>query len=125
MGLRLGRRTLFVFLTAALALASLTSVFQGLARPLTTITVDDMPTFRGDAGRNGEMTGPGPTAESGHLWRVGDALTTAPVSDGNTIYVGTEAGDVVAVDAESGEERWRWSIGFPVAAAPAVVDGVV
>ena len=48
---------------------------------------------------------------------AGDAL--------QTIICGTEDGLAIAVDADTGEELWRWQTGNFVRASPAVVDGAV
>lgn len=52
-------------------------------------------------------------------------IITSPVVAGDTVYFGTESGTVMAVDAATGEERWRWETGAIVEAAPVVLDGVV
>ncbi|MFO7548490.1 MAG: PQQ-binding-like beta-propeller repeat protein [Acidimicrobiia bacterium] len=50
---------------------------------------------------------------------------TAPVVADGTIYLGTGDGELVAIDAGSGEERWRFSLDARPAGPPAVVDGAV
>src|SRR5690606_14557922 len=47
--------------------------------------------------------------------------TTGPVSDGTSIYLGLDSGVVVAVDADTGAERWT-SDG-PVTRVPPAADG--
>lgn len=68
------------------------------------------------------------------LWRT----SVVPASDpsgrrpgggisavGDTVYVGTEYGEVLALDAGTGGIRWRQRFDGPVTAPPAVVDGRV
>lgn len=42
-----------------------------------------------------------------------------------TVYVGSDDGNLYAVDARSGEERWRFATGDEVFSSPVIVDGVV
>jgi outer membrane protein assembly factor BamB len=65
--------------------------------------------------------------EPGWLW---DTRLDAQVSGGlsaqyNQIYLGTERGMVIALDAETGEEKWQVEIGAEVLAPPSVDDGAV
>ena len=69
--------------------------------------------------------GVGPaTAE--HLWAAIDDAPTVlcgpTVADG-TVYVGSAADALHAVDADTGEERWRYGTASYVPAAPEIVDG--
>src|SRR5690606_28774325 len=52
-------------------------------------------------------------------------LSAGVGSDGRTVAVVTVAGEVVALDASSGEERWRAPVGAEVLAAPGVSEQVV
>lgn len=65
-----------------------------------------------------------------HLWApttvmASEPISTPPVVAGDTVYFGTEDGLAIAVDSETGEERWRWQTGQYVRGAPVVVDGAV
>jgi outer membrane protein assembly factor BamB len=60
-------------------------------------------------------------------WRVetGNAVgASATVTDG-TVFVGSETGDLYALDVATGETRWTFDTGWPVRRAPAVVGGRV
>jgi halocyanin-like protein len=69
------------------------------------------------------------------IWSVetGGAVESEPTVVGGTVYVGSHDGYVYALDAESGEEQWRFETGAPpddqrkadagVWGAPHVVDG--
>ena len=41
------------------------------------------------------------------------------------VYVGSEDGNVYALNAGSGVQLWNYTTGCPVFSSPAVVDGVV
>lgn len=43
--------------------------------------------------------------------------------DGNTVYVTTGYGFVVALDGDTGQELWRQELGVPIRGAPTVADG--
>jgi outer membrane protein assembly factor BamB/S1-C subfamily serine protease len=87
--------------------------------------------YRGDDGRSGVMPGPGPGGGIGELWRVetGEAVWSSPVVVEGSLYLGTgdaddSSGFVLALDASTGSERWRFS-GGPFLSAPTVHEGVV
>ncbi len=65
--------------------------------------------------------------EAGWLW---DSRLDAQVSGGlsaqyGKIYLGTERGLVIALDAETGQQLWQAEIGAEVLAPPSVEDGAV
>ena len=60
-------------------------------------------------------------------WRAetGNAVgASATVTDG-TVFVGSETGDLYALDVATGETRWTFDTGWPVRRAPTVVGGRV
>ncbi len=61
------------------------------------------------------------------VWRssVGARLSAGVGSNGRVVSVVTVAGDVVALDATNGAERWRVPAGVEVLAPPAVADATV
>lgn len=68
--------------------------------------------------------------DNSHVWPAstvdaGSAISGAPVVAGSTVYFGTEDGLAIAVDADSGEELWRWQTGNFVRSSPAVVERAV
>ncbi len=59
------------------------------------------------------------------VFAAGSAITGQPsVADG-VVYVGTQAGDVFAVDAETGEEIWVFRAGSKIEGSPAPIAGAV
>jgi outer membrane protein assembly factor BamB len=71
--------------------------------------------MRGDAGQTGQMAGPAPAGEPVHRWSVPgfDGFLYAPVVAGSTVLAVAERPDtaIVALDLETGEERWRFERG--------------
>jgi outer membrane protein assembly factor BamB len=61
------------------------------------------------------------------VWRIftGSAPAGGPTAAGDAIFAGTRDGSVLALDAASGEERWRYDTRGVVDAAPAVAGGLV
>ena len=57
--------------------------------------------------------------------RVFDYLQSSPTIVDDTLYIGSADGHVYAVNAESGEVRWKFNTTKPVRATPTVADGVV
>ena len=90
----------------------------GTGTPPPAASPADAPIFRGNAARTGEMPGPGPAEEPAERWRFTEPTETqgsnyyyfSPVvSDGFvTLCI---LGAVIAVDAETGSERWRFATG--------------
>ncbi len=52
-------------------------------------------------------------------------MVGAPEGDGGTLFVATRAGALVAVDAETGQARWRFETGERTQASPVVDGGLV
>lgn len=86
-------------------------------------------TYRGNAALTGEQPGPAPQGEPTLLWRfeTGGKVKSAPAVAEGGVYFGSMDGNIYAVDAKSGQERWRFRVptGIPVRSSPAVSDGVV
>ena len=92
-------------------------------------TMSDVSTFRGDSGRAGVMPGPLPEQAPEKLWSL-DAFPTDPsmIADG-VVYVpagdalfGGDPGVLYAIDALTGDERWRYESGSDIWAAPAIAN---
>ncbi|MDQ3353812.1 MAG: PQQ-binding-like beta-propeller repeat protein, partial [Actinomycetota bacterium] len=60
-------------------------------------------------------------------WRLhaGGVVVGAPIVAGPTIFVATRSGELVAVDADTGEGRWRLESGERVLGAPVAAGGLV
>ncbi len=62
------------------------------------------------------------TTQGQRLWQMNSRLhlTSGPAVANGMVYVGSEDGHVIAVDARNGALRWKASVGSGVFAAPAV-----
>jgi len=84
--------------------------------------------FRGNAAHTGELPGPGITGRPYRAWRfetTGELYSSPAVSNG-LVFVGTKSGFIYALDAATGEERWKVALGdYIVRSSPAVIDGSV
>jgi len=103
-----------------------------LARAAARARSDDWATFAHDQRRSGfETTDTGITAATvSHLglrWMhdLGTPATSSPVVVGGSVYVGTLDGDMLALNAADGSQRWRVHIGDSVHMTPAVVGNLL
>jgi eukaryotic-like serine/threonine-protein kinase len=55
--------------------------------------------------------------------KMQDRVTGSPITSKGTVYVTSEAGEVVAVRAKDGHELWRDEIGVSIQGTPLAVDG--
>jgi outer membrane protein assembly factor BamB len=88
----------------------------------------DVPMFRGNAARTGEMPGPGPEGNPVEAWRLTTngpaAAVHSVIEHEGTVYAGSDIG-LHALDAANGSERRRFTTGAGVNSSPAVADSVV
>jgi len=65
--------------------------------------------------------------QKGSVWsrRVGGDVRHTPASAHNTVYVTAAPGQVVALDAATGVERWRADLRMVITAAPTVAGSTV
>ena len=89
----------------------------------------DWPTLRHDAERSGRTADEpkGPFVKRWVRFFPGEIMTTrqeAIVADGR-VFVGTYAGNLYALDADSGETLWSFRAGGPILHSPAAGEGVV
>ncbi|HEY7033376.1 MAG TPA: PQQ-binding-like beta-propeller repeat protein [Thermomicrobiales bacterium] len=106
---------------------------NGTATPIPAPSLPAVSMFRGNPAHTGVMPGPGPTGTPAVRWRT-EAIATGKVGsqpavvDG-VVYAGAGApnkpGGVVALDAATGAERWRYHFPAENQSSPALVDGVV
>jgi outer membrane protein assembly factor BamB len=103
----------------------------GTSAVLAQDTSSDVPMFRGNPARTGEMPGPGPDDSNGVeiFWQYdidGFILYSPAVVDGVAYVVnqGEYGSTISAVSVEDGSERWRIATDFALS-SPVVADGVV
>lgn len=83
--------------------------------------------FRGDARRSGIADGAAPRHLPAVKWRfvTGDRIAGSAVAADGVVYVGSDDGNVYAVEAASGLQRWVHRTGGPVPGTPAVAGAHV
>jgi outer membrane protein assembly factor BamB len=83
--------------------------------------------YRGDAQRTGLFDAKGVPQLTGVAWQhnIGEAGYSSPVYADGIIYLGTNRGEVLALDASTGEERWAFKNVGGNASAVAVSGDVV
>lgn len=133
---RLGMRcglTLRHLLTLILLVSLLGGPSAGSAQAPAT----EVPFEAGTPGRTGEMPGPGPAGEVTVKWQIAPGLgsiAASPVIASGTLFAGTtgvtadgaQDGVFLAVDVETGQERWRFvTTGEIIWASAAYSDGMV
>ena len=80
--------------------------------------------YRGDGAHTGTFAGHAPREFHRVRWSfpTGDRIVSSPVHKDGVIYVGSDDGNIYAVDAADGRQRWKRTTGGPVPATPAI-DG--
>ena len=88
----------------------------------------NVPMYGGGPTHDGMMPGPAPASAPVLAWQMDTAgeLYASPTLANGVLYVMSKAGTLYAVEASSGNERWRREVTtYVTRASPAVVDGVV
>ena len=123
--------------TTLAALLFLTILLPALTVPIARaqdVASGDVPMFRGNPARTGEMPGPGPDprGEIVEHWTfstgvsdIRGVISSSPTVVDGVVYVGSLDSNLYAIDAASGQQRWVFPTGDGIFASPAVVDGVV
>lgn len=85
------------------------------------------PMFRGNAAHTGLYDAEGPREFHRVRWAfpTGNRVISSPVLHGQTLYFGSDDGNVYAVDAATGRQVWKRATRGPVPATPAVADDTV
>ena len=81
--------------------------------------------FRGDAAHTGVAGTQAPRQLHRVKWTfpTGDRIVSSPVYRDGVVYFGGDDGNVYAVDASSGTQRWKHKTNGPVASTPALAGG--
>lgn len=58
-------------------------------------------------------------------WRAEDCLSARPALADERVFVGSEAGQLTAIDAERGSVLWQTRVGGPIVSAPVVMNELV
>ena len=52
-------------------------------------------------------------------------MFSAPAISGGVVYVGSYDGNIYAINASTGQQKWSFQTGYAVVSSPAVSDGIV
>ena len=98
-------------------------------------TPGDAPTqeasmFRANPARTGVFPSDGPTTLSESVWTFktdvrNDGFGSSPAVAGGVVYVGSLDNWLYALDAETGQEKWRFKTDGEVVSSPAIAGRVV
>jgi outer membrane protein assembly factor BamB len=85
----------------------------------------DWPAYRGDNRRSDSSAAPAPrTARQRWVWTPPTPrMATAPIAAGGLVFIGDRAGAIRAIDAATGQERWKAYAGGALFLPPAIEDG--
>lgn len=110
--------------TPARAVAFLAPIAGLLAA---TLAAQEPVMFRAGPDRAGVYADPGPGPGFTVRWRIttDGTVRSTPAVTTATVYVGTSAGTLLAVDRSDGAIRWRYDAGSPLPSSPLVADGTV
>jgi len=90
------------------------------------VSIADGILYRGDAGRRGISYEPAVRSLSGVKWQKSfDEDAYFPVFAGDTLYIGTASGKLLALDPDSGEARWVFAAETGPILAVALSDGLI
>ncbi len=88
----------------------------------------DVLAFRGDSEHSGRQPGPAPSGNLQLAWRFdtgGEIYSTPVIADG-ILYIASKNGYLYALNAETGQEIWRFQLtAYVVRSSPAVAGGMV
>ena len=93
----------------------------------TCVFAQDAPMFRNDLAHSGVYAAAGVPKLKGVKWTFhtrGEVVSSPAVVDG-VIYVGSNDGNLYALDQQTGAKKWAFSTGARVASSPAVNHGLV
>jgi len=91
-----------------------------------TVSIADGILYRGDAGRRGISYEPAVRSLGGVKWQKSfDEDAYFPMFADDTLYIGTASGKLLALDPDSGEERWSFAAESGPILAVAVADGLI
>jgi outer membrane protein assembly factor BamB len=94
--------------------------------PSPSAVVEEPILYRADAGRQGAYDEPALRTLQGVKWQKSfDEDSYFPVYADGTVYIGTSGGKLLALDPDSGEERWSFAAGGGPILAVAVSDGLI
>jgi eukaryotic-like serine/threonine-protein kinase len=91
------------------------------------VVAQDTRMFRNDATHSGIYDAPGVPKLKGIKWifHTEGEVISSPAIVGGVVYVGSNDGNLYAIDQQTGTQKWKFSTGARVASSPAVANGLV
>jgi outer membrane protein assembly factor BamB len=85
------------------------------------------PMFRGDPAHSGIYAGAGVPKFHGIRWsfHTNSEVVSSPAIVGGVVYVGSNDGNLYAIDESSGKLHWKFETGSAIPSSPAVAAGIV
>jgi outer membrane protein assembly factor BamB len=95
--------------------------------PSLDIVLADVPTYKGDMARSGEMPGPGPADKPVVLWEieVATGIAAAPLIVGGQVVVAGQDGIVRGLAADTGDQTWSVALPAGVVSTPTIAGGTL
>jgi outer membrane protein assembly factor BamB len=86
-----------------------------------------MAMFRHDLDHSGMYADSGSGVYGGVLWhkQTGGAVRSSPTIVGDTVLIGSSDGNLYALDADTGREKWKFGADSAVTSSPAIASGRV
>lgn len=83
--------------------------------------------FRGNPAHTGVQASAAPRTLPRVKWSfpTGDRISASPAFADGVVYVGSDDGQLYAIDAATGHQRWMHRTGGPVGSSPAIAEGRV
>lgn len=97
-----------------------------MATPQQNLELGSVPTMLGEPGHSGVQPGPPPSNNPALAWRfdTGSEILSSPVVADGTVFITNRGGFLYAVDAITGEQRWRVNVGpYVLRTTPTYADG--
>jgi outer membrane protein assembly factor BamB len=94
----------------------------GLGVSLASVIAPASDMRQGNPGRTGEQPGPGPGPDPGIIWSFDaqEEIVSSPVVRDSSVFFGTAAGTIYALNARTGDVRWSYAAKAAVRSSPAL-----
>lgn len=88
---------------------------------------ENAPMFRGNLRHSGDYGSGGVTQLTGIKWKfhMPGEVISSPAVDATTVYIGSTAGNLYAIDRDTGNQKWMFELKNRIVSSPAVADGAV
>jgi outer membrane protein assembly factor BamB len=87
----------------------------------------DSPSFRGNPQHTGVYDAAGVPTLNGVKWafKTEGQIIASPAVHGDTVYVGSTAGTLYAIDRATGSSKWQYPVKSRITSSPAVAGGLI